>query len=64
MKVLAGKAGSVGTWSIEKPVQLASKDIDESLLYTVLKKYLLTEEQLAENGYPREHPEVINQTLR
>ena len=52
----------MGTWSIEKPVQLASKDIDETLLYAVLKKYLLTEEQLAENGYPREHPGVINAT--
>lgn len=57
MQVLAGKAGSVGTWSIEKPTQLTTDDIDENLLYAVMKKYELTEEQLVENGFPRADPE-------
>jgi len=57
MQVLAGKPGSIGSWSIEKPTQLTTDDIDESLLYAVMKKYAMTEEQLVENGYPREDPE-------
>jgi len=53
MQVLAGKPGSVGTWSIEKPTQLTTEDIDENLLFAVMKKYMMTEEQLVDNGFPR-----------
>ena len=53
MQVLAGKAGTVGSWSNERAAALKVEDVDERLLYAVMKNYLLTEEQLVENGYPR-----------
>ena len=56
MQVLAGKPGSIGTWSIERHKAVTVDDIDEKLLYNVMKQYLLTEEQLVDNGYPRPDP--------
>ena len=58
LQVLAGRPGTVGTWSIEKPVRLTDDDIDEDLLYGILRNFVLTEEQLVENGYPRPDPNV------
>ena len=52
-QVLAGRAGTQGSWSIEKPLKLADQDLDEELLYAVMKMYVLTEEQLYDNGFPR-----------
>ena len=57
-KVLAGKPGTVGTWSIEKPVRLSDEDIDEDMLYSIMRTFVLTEEQLVDNGFPRPDPEV------
>ena len=37
LQTLAGKPGSVGSWSIEKTVTVSVKDIDEKLLYAVLQ---------------------------
>ena len=56
---MAGKGGTTGTWSIEKPVKLTDEDIDEELMYNVMKKFILTEEQLVENCFPRPDPEVL-----
>jgi len=57
MQVLAGKPGSVGTWSIEKSnASITTEEIDETLMYKVMEKYSLTEEQLVDNGYPRPDP--------
>ena len=55
-QVLAGKAGTVGTWSNERSAALRVEDVDEKLLYAVMKNYILTEQQLVENGYPRTDP--------
>ena len=55
MQVLAGKAGTVGTWSIEKPKRDAA-EITPDLTYTILKRYVLTDEQLVENCYPMPDP--------
>ena len=55
-QVLAGKAGTVGTWSNERAAALRVEDVDERLLYAVMKNYVLTEQQLLENGYPRADP--------
>ena len=55
--MLAGKPGSIGTWSIERPTVMTAADIDEKLLYAVMKQYVMTEEQLVDNGYPRPDPE-------
>ena len=57
LQVLAGKKGTIGTWSIEKPMKLKSdlkshEDIPDYEFYQLLMRYVLTEEQLKENGYP------------
>ena len=55
MQVLAGKAGTVGTWSIEGRKK-DEFEITPDLSYTVMKRYLLTKEQLEENCYPIPDP--------
>ena len=55
--ILAGKPGATGTWSIEKEKEIKPEDVDEPMLYKVLTKYILTEEQLMENGFPRPDPD-------
>lgn len=52
--VLAGK--SKGSWSVVR----SKKSVTEfkgATLYTLLSKWLMTEEQLRENGFPRPHPD-------
>jgi hypothetical protein len=56
MQVLAGKAGAMCSWSIEKPNR-NDDDIPPDLTYTILKRYLLTKEQLEGNCYPIPDPE-------
>ena len=57
MQVLAGKKGTIGTWSIEKSMKLkadlkTNDDLPDYEFYQLLSRYLLTLEQLKENGYP------------
>ena len=57
LQVLAGKKGTIGTWSIEKPMKLKSSlktddDIPDYEFYQLLVRYLLTQVQVKENGYP------------
>ncbi|KAJ9580850.1 hypothetical protein L9F63_023981, partial [Diploptera punctata] len=51
--ILGGPSGTKGSWSIirSKPV------VKNENLYSQLCKFLLTEEQLVENGFPRPHPQ-------
>ena len=56
LQVLAGKKGTIGTWSNERTANLSVSEVDEKLLFAVMKKYVMTEEQLVENGYPRADP--------
>ncbi|XP_014609546.1 PREDICTED: RNA exonuclease 1 homolog isoform X2 [Polistes canadensis] len=52
--VLAGK--SKGSWSVLR-TKKAITDFKGSALYSMLKKWIMTEEQLQDNGFPRAHPE-------
>ncbi|XP_063980778.1 RNA exonuclease 1 homolog [Diachasmimorpha longicaudata] len=52
--VLAGK--TKGSWSVVK-VKKAVTDFKGSALYCMLKKWIMTEIQLRDNGFPRVHPE-------
>ena len=54
--MLAGKNGAKSTWSIEKKREIGVEDIDEAMLFKVMSKHILTEEQLEENGFPRADP--------
>ncbi|XP_063849289.1 serine-rich adhesin for platelets-like isoform X2 [Scylla paramamosain] len=51
--------GIRGSWSIEKPKKSSAsqEDIKGNAFYKNLTKYILTEEQLEENGYPCPDPE-------
>jgi hypothetical protein len=37
---------------------LSDEDIDEDLLYAVMKSYVLTPQQLEDNGFPLPDPQV------
>ena len=52
--VLTGKVK--GSWSVVKPKKFAS-EIKGTTLYNMLKKWILTEQELKDNGYPRPHPD-------
>lgn len=52
--VLAGK--TKGSWSVVK-VKKAATDFKGSALYCMLKKWIMTEQQLQDNGFPRVHPQ-------
>lgn len=52
--VLAGK--SKGSWSVVKSKKSVT-DFKGSALYNMLKKWIMTEQQLRDNGFPRKHPD-------
>ncbi|XP_033341903.2 uncharacterized protein LOC117229499 [Megalopta genalis] len=52
--VLAGKAK--GSWSVLKTKRSVTK-FTGTALYTMLKKWILSEQQLRDNGFPRPHPD-------
>ncbi|KAG8230773.1 hypothetical protein J437_LFUL010657 [Ladona fulva] len=54
--VIGGKSKAKGLWSIV-PAKKATITVDENLAYKIMtEKYVLSEEELVENGYPRSHP--------
>ncbi|XP_015596846.1 RNA exonuclease 1 homolog [Cephus cinctus] len=54
--VLAGK--SKGSWSVVKSKK-ATMNFKGSALYTVLSKWVMSEQQLRDNGFPRPHPDGV-----
>lgn len=52
--VLAGKPK--GSWSILKTKKCVT-DFKGAVLYGMLKKWIMTEQQLRDNGFPRPHPD-------
>nr|CAG4651609.1 EOG090X01LQ [Triops cancriformis] len=62
LSILAGKGGTKGSWSIEKP----KKSIDTltgGALYQFFTRYLLKEDQLDTCGYPRPDPNEKGKAL-
>lgn len=55
--VLGGKLATKTSFSLHRPSSPRVEDLKGAALYSRLKDYLLTEEQLKENGYPFPHPE-------
>ena len=51
LQTLVGKAGTRGSWSIEYN-EKAVPELTNKVLYTIMKRYVLTEEQLEIHGYP------------
>ncbi|KAI5645787.1 elonginA binding-protein 1 domain-containing protein [Phthorimaea operculella] len=53
---LSGNTSSVGSWSIEsKRTANISQEFTGARFYKNISKWILTEEQLQENGFPRPH---------
>lgn len=52
--VLAGK--SKGSWSVLKTKRVIT-EFKGATLYVMLKKWIMTEQQLQDNGFPRVHPD-------
>ncbi|XP_027438035.2 RNA exonuclease 1 homolog isoform X2 [Zalophus californianus] len=55
--VLGGKLATKTSFSLSRPSSPRVGDLKGAALYGCLKEYLLTEDQLKENGYPFPHPE-------
>lgn len=55
---ISGKTGNSGSWSIENKNRRITDNIQEftgAKFYNNIKKWVLTEEQLQDNGFPRPH---------
>ncbi|XP_021504541.1 RNA exonuclease 1 homolog [Meriones unguiculatus] len=55
--VLGGKLAAKTSFSLSRPSSPRVEELKGTALYSRLKEYLLTQEQLKENGYPFPHPE-------
>ncbi|XP_012921423.1 RNA exonuclease 1 homolog isoform X1 [Heterocephalus glaber] len=55
--VLGGKLAAKTSFSLSRPSSPRVEDLKGATLYSRLRDYLLTQEQLKENGYPFPHPE-------
>ncbi|XP_009947505.1 PREDICTED: RNA exonuclease 1 homolog [Leptosomus discolor] len=55
--VLGGKLAAKTSFTLNRSGSLRAEDLTGAALYRRLKEYLMTEEQLRENGYPMPHPE-------
>ncbi|XP_062968625.1 RNA exonuclease 1 homolog [Cynocephalus volans] len=55
--VLGGKLAAKTSFSLSRPSSPRVEDLKGATLYSRLKEYLLTEDQLKENGYPFPHAE-------
>ncbi|KAM6219036.1 RNA exonuclease 1 homolog [Rhynchocyon petersi] len=55
--VLGGRLAAKTSFSLSRPSSPRVEDLKGAALYSRLKEYLLTEEQLKENGYPFPHPQ-------
>ncbi|XP_013186337.2 RNA exonuclease 1 homolog [Amyelois transitella] len=55
---ISGKSNNTGSWSIENKNRklIDTQEFSGPRLYDNIKKWILTEEQLRENGFPRPHP--------
>lgn len=52
--ILAGKVK--GSWSVLK-TKKSVMEFRGAILYNMLKKWIMTEQQLRDNGFPRPHPD-------
>ncbi|XP_069694288.1 RNA exonuclease 1 homolog [Periplaneta americana] len=55
--ILAGNIGAKGTWSVKRQNKTQGGKKSSLPIYTQLSQYILTDELLCSNGFPRAHPE-------
>ncbi|XP_077661525.1 RNA exonuclease 1 homolog isoform X2 [Eretmochelys imbricata] len=61
--VLGGKLAAKTSFTLNQSGNLRAEDLTGAALHRRLKEYLLTEEQLKENGYPMPHPEKAGRAV-
>ncbi|NXP09978.1 REXO1 exonuclease, partial [Thinocorus orbignyianus] len=61
--VLGGKLAAKTSFTLNRSGSLRAEDLTGPALYRRLKEYLMTEEQLKENGYPMPHPEKAGRAV-
>uniref|UniRef100_A0A8C0G7N6 RNA exonuclease 1 homolog n=1 Tax=Chelonoidis abingdonii TaxID=106734 RepID=A0A8C0G7N6_CHEAB len=61
--MLGGKLAAKTSFTLNQSGNLRAEDLTGAALYRRLKEYLLTEEQLKENGYPMPHPEKAGRAV-
>ncbi|XP_038239741.1 RNA exonuclease 1 homolog isoform X2 [Dermochelys coriacea] len=61
--VLGGKLAAKTSFTLNQSGNLRAEDLTGAALFRRLKEYLLTEEQLKENGYPMPHPEKAGRAV-
>ncbi|NXG05665.1 REXO1 exonuclease, partial [Sakesphorus luctuosus] len=61
--VLGGKLAAKTSFTLNRSGNLRAEDLTGAALYRRLKDYLMTEEQLKENGYPMPHPEKAGRAI-
>ncbi|KAM8795145.1 RNA exonuclease 1 homolog [Eudromia elegans] len=61
--VLGGKLAAKTSFTLNRSGSLRAEDLTGASLYRRLKEYLMTEEQLKENGYPMPHPEKAGRAI-
>ncbi|KFP83524.1 RNA exonuclease 1, partial [Acanthisitta chloris] len=61
--VLGGKLAAKTSFTLNRSGSLRAEDLTGAALYRRLKDYLMTEEQLKENGYPMAHPEKAGRAV-
>ncbi|NXG44006.1 REXO1 exonuclease, partial [Psilopogon haemacephalus] len=61
--VLGGKLAAKTSFTLNRSGSLRAEDLTGAALYRRLKSYLLSEEQLRENGYPLPHPQRPGRAL-
>ncbi|KAM4710133.1 RNA exonuclease 1 homolog isoform 2-T2 [Discoglossus pictus] len=55
--VLGGKLAAKTSYSLQRNSGHCEEELTDAALYVKLKEYLMTSEQLQENGYPMPHPD-------
>ncbi|NWU12850.1 REXO1 exonuclease, partial [Cephalopterus ornatus] len=61
--VLGGKLAAKTSFTLNRSGSLRAEDLTGAALYRRLKDYLMTEEQLKENGYPMPHPDKAGRAV-
>ncbi|NXO24282.1 REXO1 exonuclease, partial [Cisticola juncidis] len=61
--VLGGKLAAKTSFTLNRSGSLRAEDLTGAALYRRLREYLLSEEQLKENGYPMPHPEKAGRAV-
>ncbi|KAI7798164.1 RNA exonuclease 1-like protein [Triplophysa rosa] len=57
-EVLGGRLAATTSYTINRSGKQQDVNLKGAILYKKLKKYIMTEEQLQEHGYPQPHPEI------